>query len=142
MSTPSSCETDGAGPSAAIRLDGGCQTARRPAASSVATARWTRTGSGPKRAAYSDADTVLPDASSASSWPWLRTFRPKLRKTVVEESAGPRRVEWLIAATSVGGGFSRPLPTCWGGLGWGDWQAETATRKIAAAATAGNFTGR
>src|SRR5207302_1519720 len=129
MSTPSSWEAAGAGPSAAMRLDGGRQTARRPAVSSVAMALWTRTGSGPNRAAYSDADTVFPDVRSASSWPWLRTLRPKLRKMVVDESAAPRRVDRLIALAKVGGGFSRPLPTCWGGLGWGDWQPESATRQ-------------
>src|SRR5438552_18135494 len=97
MSTPSSREAAGAGPSAAIKLDGDRQIACRPAACSVATARWTKTGSGPKRAAYSDADTVLPEASSASRWPWLRILSPKLRKTVVEEPATPKGVERLMA---------------------------------------------
>src|SRR2546423_1884682 len=119
MSTPSSCDTAGAGPSAAMRLDGGRQEGRRPAASSAATATRTNAGSGPKRAAHSGAGTVWPDPTRASSWAWLRTVRPKLRKTVVEESAGPRGVDLRIASARVGVGISIAPAFSWEGLGWG-----------------------
>src|SRR5216683_1816205 len=105
MSTWRSDAAAGAGPSAAITLDGGHQIACRPAAFTADTACCTRRGSGPKRAAYSAGETVRPEPRRAASWSWLRAMRPKLKKTVVVQSAGPRWAARRMAVARVGGGL-------------------------------------
>src|ERR1700737_960806 len=149
MPTPSSDAATGAAASAAITLDPGSQLARRPCAFSVATTCSTDAASIPKRDAYSSAEIVLPAAISAARSAALRTLRPKLRKTVVAVSAGPRSTARLIAAGRVRGGFwvvswLITLPTCWGGLGWGPVQAEALAKhtiRPMLAAVDLNFTG-
>src|SRR5262245_6934619 len=116
MSTFSSAAATGAGPSAAIRLDGDCQRASNPRALRKATARLTSEGAG------------------------AGVARPKLRLTVVARVAGPRSVALLMAAASVSGGLGMGMGVVAGRAGSAELHADIRIAARAEAATVRNFT--
>src|SRR2546428_10570965 len=112
-----------------MRLEGARQLALRPTAFNAATARRTRAGSGAKSAAYAAGEIVWPEASRVPSRSGVRTFSPKLRRTMDDRSAGPRSDASLMAWASVGAGFGISLPTRRAGPGLALRQADHASAR-------------